>query len=450
MDWQRQWLDLGAATWLAVLAFWALRRIARGDKHPLLVVFPIHFLLCGLPLALDHAIGFPELPHFPSASMAQRNSKAGVLYVVYVSGCCPLVWGLVLRFGGRGKPKGVSAANNSPMGSLELKVFILLALLPLLIVPFAPDPRMYLSYSSGARRLYSQPHAVLRYNVIVSQAAMLSLISCSLLILSTQGVKRGRKGRYVLVILVMILDAWLVGKRSAVFMAVVIFLYPLWWKGTLRGRKLYATVLLVGVALTSFSAVYQVYLRWGTPGLEVQRSSSVRYDTLRVDVGRDHVIKYCLLVEVDHNFPAVQDYRGQSFVQYLTAPIPRSLWRGKPQNFSSQVTSAVAGRAMYSGEGGLTTSALAEGITSFGLWGLVLGPLYLGVLGWLGAQRNGRVSLLTVIVIVFSMILHVQVWIFVLFLWLWELILSRRSRPSRRRGPALGLSQRVDSRDFRR
>ena len=144
-------------------------------------------------------------------------------------------------------------------------------------------------------------------NLILNSLILVSLFCTCIMLFS------GRitaKKMYVVALITFIL-AWLQGKRFIIAVMGVFYLFFL-TKSELgeKGRKRVFWILpIMGITLIAFSAVYLAVIK----PLSNMTFDSV-YDMLRVDFGRDDVIKYVIYEEFfkkNH----ILDYPGQSFFQ---------------------------------------------------------------------------------------------------------------------------------------
>ena len=98
-------LDLTTAVWLLGWAIGGLRNIVSRDRHPVSFLFPTHFVLCGVPLLLDHVIGAPDYLRWPGLDIAAADGPTALVYCLYIS-VCPLIWWYCGRW--RGTARAIS------------------------------------------------------------------------------------------------------------------------------------------------------------------------------------------------------------------------------------------------------------------------------------------------------------------------------------------------------
>ena len=130
------------------------------------------------------------------------------------------------------------------------------------------------------------------------------------------------------------LALWLNGKRAIIVIATVWIGYALW-----RRRRRQAIPLLVATGgIVAVLVVALLGYQWVVRGIAVGERES--YANIRVDYGRDLVLKQALLSEVEASREPVLDYRGQSLVFYGTLFVPRdAMWPDKPWPFAVCQTS---------------------------------------------------------------------------------------------------------------
>jgi len=178
------------------------------------------------------------------------------------------------------------------------------------------------------------------------------------------------------------------------------------------------------LAFAAFSVLYQSQLRGFT---EVEWSK--RYNNIRLDYGRDHMMRLTLFAELHSESPPVLEHRGQSLLFDLTMLIPREIWPEKPWPYAVYATAAAFRVPVRYLGWGVTTSWLEEAVANFGWPGLLLGPLLIGSICRIGdSQPDTIVCLLTILVS--SMLLAVQVGAFapLIPIWMFALLAVRARR----------------------
>jgi hypothetical protein len=129
------------------------------------------------------------------------------------------------------------------------------------------------------------------------------------------------------------------------------------------------------VILGSYIAWYQKEFR----PLAVENSYSV-YENSRIDYGRDHDLKAAIFCELSNGESHILEYRGQSFLFYLTMYVPRDLWPGKPWPYQVYLTAHALQTPIGDRGWGITSSFLDESVSNVGWAGLLIGPMVFALL----------------------------------------------------------------------
>jgi hypothetical protein len=169
---------------------------------------------------------------------------------------------------------------------------------------------------------------------------------------------------------------WLHGKRNIVAMAIMLLIFSLWRRGSLNGYRIYLAGFIALLIMFSFSHIYQSRFRF-THSFSASRTWLDWYKSARIDFSRDDVLKLEILALLKPKIYKILDYPGQSFLLYLTAPIPRYFWPDKPASYPYYLTSAAKRQPLKAKGGALTTTCLGEAISNFGGFGFLIGPLIL-------------------------------------------------------------------------
>jgi hypothetical protein len=179
------------------------------------------------------------------------------------------------------------------------------------------------------------------------------------------------------------------------------------------------------IAFWIFSASYQAEIRsFDTV------DSGQRYDSMRLDYGRDHIIRMSLYAEIHPDSEPILEHRMQSLLFDATMLVPRRIWTEKPWPYATYATAAALRLPVRNFGWGITTSWLEEAVANFGWPGLIIGPLLLAVICRIGdATKDGIVRLLTILV--GSLLLAVQMTAFMPFVVTWLIAIMVSRRPGR-------------------
>lgn len=404
-------LEAHCFAWLAFCTCQSVRRLTRMQRDTIDVVIVIHFIFCGLPLLLDLTFGRPPYLRFPGFDDATADSLTRCIYCIYVS-LCPLIWTATGRVA-RENRQGPSVKADIDGITIRYRYCLLLvALSPALLLLLAPDISFYRQYSLGARELSSQQIEVIAFHPYLLVSCMLSVIAAAGVVIGFRNISSS----LIMLVPLLALDAWLVGKRYIIAMEMILIGFALWHRGKLRSLS---SVAFSGgtaiVAILIFSIYYQSAIRHINTE---SRSWSEVYDSMRIDYGRDDIIKTTIYAELNPDEMQILDYRGQSLVIYATLPIPRLLWKNKPLSYGTNM----ACEAMYVPKEYLgwcmTTSILEESIANFSWLGMIIGPLVISCICRLGDScRDGLIGAITAIVALLLLTVHLSAFAPIAILW---------------------------------
>jgi hypothetical protein len=410
-------LQIVVSVWLAGWVLYSLGRVARGDRRTILFVQFVFFFFFGVPQVLDLFVGAPEYDYQRGFQLSQFDDTTNLVYLAYLAAVPPLLnW-----FGGRPR----AAAEIEALGSMEMPQWgyvasmIALALLPVVLV-LAPDPDVYLRYA------YSVGHGSNEsYHLLVTLVSTLAVIA-AVLIITGHGVPmiaRLAASPFLAV------AVWVHGKRSAVALALLLMLYLLWVKGSLRGRRFIVAAFGVAMTIGVFSYFYQTQIReigGGGPSFHETFAESDLYVNYRIDFGRDGVAKQTIFAELNPERITILEYRGQSVLFNATFFVPRRFWPGKPYPYAVYATAAMFRIPPRDIGWGITTSWLEEAIANFGWLGLLIGPLIPAFVCVIGDRhRSPYVALLTVVVSSLMLVLQLAAFLPIFLLWAGLIIRGR-------------------------
>jgi hypothetical protein len=231
---------------------------------------------------------------------------------------------------------------------------------PVLYVLLSGNVSKFLIYSSmNLRGVSGQDNLILNSLILVS-------LFCTCIMLFSGRITA--KKMCILALITFIL-AWLQGKRFIIAVMGVFYLFFL-TKSELeeKGRKRTFWILpIMVITLIAFSAFYLAVIK----PLSNMNFDSV-YDMLRVDFGRDDVIKYVIYKEFfkqNH----ILDYPGQSFFSTLFIFIPRIIWPSKPYSHYQYLTSSILNLPISKLPAGTTPCWYEMTLCNFGYLGYLVG-----------------------------------------------------------------------------
>jgi hypothetical protein len=401
-----------SALWLTVCLMTVLVRLYRGDRSVVLFVFLVFYVLFALPLSLDLAFGIPGYSQAPGLLQASEDPRVRLLYCAFMD-MIPLIWLGFLN--PRTTHNSQTAKALRALRKLRPMLLTLL-LCPMVVVLFAPNPSLYLDYgfivSDHVNNAASAFHSVVMGTSFLAAMAGAGIIA---------GARRVWMA-FIIVLPFIGVSAWLNGKRAVVAIAVAMIIAALWLAGRLPKRRLAIAGIAATLVLSSFSYLYQSYIRQIGTDTVVSRDF---YENVRIDYARDSRVKMALYAELYPTVSPILEFRGQSALFDLTAWIPRSLWSDKPYPYALYFTSSMLGSPPTDRGWVMTTSFLDEAIANFSWFGLAIGPVIIGFLCRIGDSTNDLfIGLLTAMVV--SMLLAVELVAFAPLFVLWSILVVHK------------------------
>ena len=403
--------------WLLACAWHAFHRLKQHRLDSINAVVIVHFILCGIPIALDVLAGKPSFTEEPGLGDAAEDIPTAVAFCLFVS-FCPIIWLWAGKSAGRAAPKIYVEYSHVVRRPIYV-VCWLLATLPVLLVLASPERDEYLIYGSPVRGTLAQDPS--DWHNFVAMSAMVGVLAIAVLL----SVKRTvRTQDWLAAGVLTLFDCWINGKRAIVAVAIIALGYTFWSKGLLVGRQLKLALTGGVLFLVAFSFFYQSKVRFAETPFQVGTTGSV-YENFRGVFFRDDRIKMTLYAEIHPERMRILEYRGQSVVFNLLFFVPRSIWPEKPWPYSVYFTSAMLN--IYpprSLNWGMTTSWLEEAVANFGWLGILIGPLSIACLCRLGdSYRWPALTIVTVLVAVLLMSVQLSAFMAIFLFWLALLLL---------------------------
>lgn len=326
------------------------------------VVF-IVYIFCCVPIILNYLIGMPQYTvvyWYKAFIEPMNNVDVSAIYDIYITFA---IFALYM-YGTKMNRRLVSRANelNTVLQNENEKpwIYVFGIASPVLYVLLSGNASKFLIYSSmNLRGVSGQDNLILNSLILVS-------LFCTCIMLFSGRITA--KKMCVLVLITFIL-AWLQGKRFIIAVMGVFYLF-FFTKSELgeKGRKRVFWMLpIMGITLIAFSAFYLAVIK----PLSNMNFDSV-YDMLRVDFGRDDVIKYVIYEEFfEKNH--ILDYPGQSFFSTLFIFIPRIVWPNKPYSHYQYLTSSILNLPISKLPAGTTPCWYEMTLCNFGYLGYLVG-----------------------------------------------------------------------------
>lgn len=374
-------LDWLLVTLSSILAFKSYRRIIYASRASVgEYVFLVLWVFCCLPIFFDYLIGRPTYTTvywYQAFIIPNADDAVSCIYDSIILIACILLY-TYSRHASR-KPTrllkewGGLFFDNKPL-------LILLIFSPLLYIVATGHVSNYLVYGVTSYRGMSGDST----STVVSGLLLVSVLAfCNLFF---------RKHRLVFTDAIILIAysfaaAWIEGKRFIIAIMIILYFYYFMQRQPsekVRKRLEFGMPIAV-IVLLLFSGFYLMYFR----PLSDTGFNSV-YEMLRVDYGRDDVVKYVLYHEFflnDH----ILEYYGESFLSTFLVWVPRFVWPGKPYQHYQYLTSSILNLPIDQLPAGTTPCWFEMCIANFSYFGIVLSWALLVLFVWL-TDRTKRVS----------------------------------------------------------
>lgn len=155
------------------------------------------------------------------------------------------------------------------------------------------------------------------------------------------------------------------------------------------------------------------------------------YEMLRVDFGRDDVIKYVINKEFFEG-THILEYPGQTVLSTLFTYVPRSIWENKPYPHYMYLTASILNCSMFDIPAGTTPSWFEMSLSNFGYMGFVIGAVTLPMICKVGDKLKSIpaqiVVLILVIVLLTQSIDAYVIFLFILFVQVFIKLLLKNKK----------------------
>ncbi|PMG73686.1 hypothetical protein BCU84_18750 [Shewanella sp. 10N.286.51.B7] len=249
------------------------------------------------------------------------------------------------------------------VNSFVLRGLILLSISSLLLVFFSPNPEIYFDYGK-IRSLYGT--ADYDFYVYVSFACVISAF-CILLLRFFYGANISIF-KSILLLTILTLDIVFNGKRLLMFFLPVYFMIGYFYSN----KKKYEVIKVI-LSFLLFISFYSYYT--DEVKFDISKSEEEVYSNLRIDFGRDDVLKFAIYKTLIQG-ESIVDYPGQTMVGAIMAYIPRSMFphdEMKPYPYAQYLTNQLVYNEQGAGLRGwtVTTSFIDEFVSNFGWLGFL-------------------------------------------------------------------------------
>lgn len=333
-------------------------------------VILVDYIFCCLPILLNYIMGYPQyvaLYWYRVFQNPMQNHTVSAAYDIYI-----LTSIVTLYYYGKRSRKKLSLQFERETKvvdrAIDNKYFYFFVIF---------SPLIYAVVTGNILKMFTYTSLTIRGIMGQDYLAINSLILLSIYCLSIYVFSGSvTKGKVFLLIIVSVVLAWMQGKRFIVAVMTIFYLFFL-SKSNIseKTRKRLLLVLPIGgVVLIVFSAIYFIVIK----PLSNMGFDTI-YDMLRVDFGRDDVIKFVIWKEFlksEH----ILNYPGQSFFSTFFIFIPRFIWHSKPYSHYQYLTSSILGVPIQNLSAGTTPSWYEMCLCNFGYFGYFIGIIGLPLL----------------------------------------------------------------------
>ena len=358
------WILIISTTLIAIKSYKLL--LSRKNSSISNFVILILYVFCVVPIILNYIIGIPkyEVTYWYKPFISpMKNENVNIIYDLYIF----ITILFLYLFLATKKPKD-DLKNENTLTSLYNNnkiISIFLILLPILLIIITGSFKNYLTFNVATSRGFEDIKAL----KMMTPCLLISVITYfSITFKGKMNIKK-----VIMSFIYFFVIVWISGKRfmiANILILIVFYITNLDLEEKTR-KKFLKYMPILFIMLISFSAFYLIKVR---PMKDT--STSGVYEMLRVDFGRDDVIKYVINEELI-NENRILDYRGETIIGLIGSFIPRKLWTNKPYPHYMYLTSSILGINKLDLPAGTTPCFLEMTICNFGIMGMPIGVLSL-------------------------------------------------------------------------
>lgn len=325
-------------------------------------VILIIFVFCVLPILMNYIIGIPTYTSqywYKPFIGPMYDERIGIIYDLYIFITMFCLYFFESKRNDKKLKKNIN--NNYFINFLKKHKLIcwIIILSPLILIICNGTLSNYLTYDTTQNRGLSEVSS----NKWVTPLLLMSLF----IFFATSFKQKISKKKMILSFIYFFVVAWISGKRFIFANILILLLFYLTNTNleTRNRKKIFYLLPILVVLLVIFSGIYLSVLK---PS-KIQSDNSV-YDMLRVDFGRDDVIKYVInkeFYEKNH----ILDYRGESFLSLIFELVPRKIWKNKPYPHYMYLTSSILNLPITNLPAGTTPCWLEMCLCNFSYFGFV-------------------------------------------------------------------------------
>lgn len=356
-----------------IIAFKCYKNIIYNSRSSVAnFVLIVCYLFCVIPILLNYIIGKPQYSTvywYKPFIKPMNNELISIIYDIYMMASLLILYLYIKKTRKTENYVQFDETKEITITLFNNKIVSIICIFsPLLYIFISGTWKSYLVYNTTTLRGFTEGN----YSVVMNSLLLLSMFVFFNL------VYRGKfsLNKFFLSILYFFAIIWISGKR---FMIANIFIMILFFINQMEitnasKKKLSLIIPILSFFILSFSAFYLIKIK----PLSNTSFNSV-YEMLRVDFGRDDVIKYVISKEFFEK-EMILDYRGQSFVSLALSFIPRMIWKTKPYPHYIYLTSSILKLPITKLPAGTTPSWYEMCLCNFSYIGFALGCIGLYVM----------------------------------------------------------------------
>ena len=320
------------------------------------------YIFCVIPIIMNYIIGIPKydtIYWYKVFIEPMRNENVNIIYDIYILMSITFLYIIAIKNSNMKLLDEYNTVTYIINKSLFLK--LIMYFLPIIYIILTGSWKYYTVYAVASMRGMSEINGL----NLLTPCMLLSMV-----IFFSYQVKNKIAFKNILNILIYsAIIVWLSGKRFMLANITFIFVFYLvnLDLNSSKRKFLYKFIPILSIFLIFFSVFYLIFIR---PMSETTWISL--YDMLRVDFGRDDVIKFVINREFIEENP-ILDYYGQTFIGLLGSFIPRAIWESKPYPHYMYLTSAILNLDIHNLPAGTTPSILEMVICNFSYLGFFIG-----------------------------------------------------------------------------
>ena len=348
----------------------SLKNVVKYKSHTLtdFCILLLYIFQC-VPVLCDILIGVPQYASWYSGfENALNNDSVCIVYDIYILALFLSLSYLskvqnkkYMFYNENGIVEDIDNARMSSVPSWALGIIIVSPFIHVLLSGNFSAFAIYASY--GARGLESD-FTTLNANLII-----ISIIAFFVWYFR----KDSSVARIILMIAYSLLIIWISGKRYTVITVIYCFVYMYTLFKNNKRKKLNLgflfMVIVIGVVL--YSAYYITTVKVLSDG-----SFQSTYSALRIDFGRDDVVKYTIMTEY-FDGKRILEYPLETIISTIFMIVPRSVFPNKPYPHYRYLTASLFNTNIYSIPAGMTPTILEMMISNFRWLGMPLCILFI-------------------------------------------------------------------------